>query len=1210
MIKLLISDHNPMIICLQETNFKNDKTHNLKNFNCFFKNREHGNRASGGVAIYISNQLEANPIPLITNIEAVAISVKDTTKFSICNLYIPPNRETSSEEISNLLSQIPPPRIIVGDFNAHNYIWGSKKLSPLGRRIETLLEDLNLNLLNDGQNTRFDARTGESSAIDLSICDPTLSQLLTWDVLPHPYDSDHSPIIITNEPKINPNPTVRWKLKNANWAQFKNSVENNLSDFEPNADVNQVIDSFTQILTQSANKYIGTAKQNSKHSPVPWWNSECEEAIKLSKQAFNKLKRHKTEHNSIEFQRLRAKARYVIKQSKRQSWMDFVSTIDSSTPITTVWKKVKRVSGSATDKSIHFLELNNNIFRSNQEISDVLASAYQQNSSNNNYTAEFQSRKTRQEQNSIAFEDQNNLELNIPITSEELLNVLQGYKNSSPGPDNIPVIFLQNLSPKSTEHLLKIYNLILTKRIFPTAWTNSIIIPIPKQGKSKSDPETYRPISLTCSMCKVLEKIINNRLMWHMESRKLIIPEQSGFRKHRSTVDNLVDIESEIHEALAIKQYCTAVFFDIRKAYDTVWRYSIIKTLSDWFIRGNILKFIANFLKHRQFQVRVDGTYSQPRTQENGIPQGSNLSTTLFLIAINSILEKCRDPIKARLYADDLVIFCRGKNLDIIHNHIQSAITQIEEWSCRSGLRFNISKTKALIFTKNKQIQPKNLYLYGKQINYVNEIKFLGMTFDQKLSWKTHIQHLKKSCQPGLNLLRTLAFKTWGADQKTLLRLYKALIRSRLDYGAVVYNSAKNYLLRTLDTIQNTALRISLGAYHTSPSQSLHCESSELPLDLRRLYLSLSYTASVAANSSNPVHHNVFSDRFKTLFDEKVRLDPPFYHRIQKYISRLEITFPNTYDIAIQTPPPWTIPLPSCDTSLTNSGKSEIPANMVNQDFLRLIHKNSNFHPVYTDASKSINGVGAAIYSETFSATYKLPSATTILSAELFAILKAMKLIQENNIKHSIIITDSLGSINALRQIYCTHPLLLLIKKELGNLTNRCFHIKFLWAPSHIGISGNEKADRLAKDAVTSPESVEVHTMVHNDLKPHFKDKVSNIWQLKWDNYNSKLSEVKPTIKPWKCIPGKRFEQVILTRLRLGHTRLTHEHLLSRNAIPNCEACNTEVTVKHLLLECTKYATERRRWQVPNTIQATLGEDCNSSNLLNFLKDINIINKL
>lgn len=148
-------------------------------------------------------------------------------------------------------------------------------------------------------------------------------------------------------------------------------------------------------------------------------------------------------------------------------------------------------------------------------------------------------------------------------------------------------------------------------------------------------------------MGKISDKIINDRLMWTLESRNLLIPEQSGFRKRRSAIDNLMELESEIHKAFANKQYVLAIFLDISKAYDTVWLHKIIKTLESWSIRGNMLKCVCNFLKNRVFTVRANGTYSPLKTQINGIPQGCSLSVTLFLIAINDIIQNFNSNIKA-----------------------------------------------------------------------------------------------------------------------------------------------------------------------------------------------------------------------------------------------------------------------------------------------------------------------------------------------------------------------------------------------------------------------------------------------------------------------------------------------------------------------------------------------------------------------------------
>ena len=132
------------------------------------------------------------------------------------------------------------------------------------------------------------------------------------------------------------------------------------------------------------------------------------------------------------------------------------------------------------------------------------------------------------------------------------------------------------------------------------------------------------------------------------------------------------------------------------------------------------------------------------------------------------------------------------------------------------------------------------------------QCKFLGVIFDRKLSFISHIKHLKEKCTKALNLLRVIAHTTWGADQQTLLHLYRALIRSKLDYGCIVYGSARISYLRMLDPVQNHALRLCLGAFRTSPSSSLCILANEPPLHLRRQKLSMQYCLRLSSTSQNP----------------------------------------------------------------------------------------------------------------------------------------------------------------------------------------------------------------------------------------------------------------------------------------------------------------------------------------------------------------------
>lgn len=197
------------------------------------------------------------------------------------------------------------------------------------------------------------------------------------------------------------------------------------------------------------------------------------------------------------------------------------------------------------------------------------------------------------------------------------------------------------------------------------------------------------------------------------------------------------------------------------------------------------------------------------------------------------------------------------------------------------------------------------------------------MFFDQSLSWKKHIQNLKLKCQRDLNLMRTISSKMWGADSTTLTKIYRSIIRSKLDYGAIIYNSAKRHIIKQLDAIQNNAVRIVLGAFYTNPVDSILCELGEPDLYRRRMYLTLSYAASVAAIPEKPVHRNVFANRFRNMFQLHPRLDPPYHERLYSYQSKLNISLPLTYNLCYKPSfPPWCFISPSCDSSMTEFSKS------------------------------------------------------------------------------------------------------------------------------------------------------------------------------------------------------------------------------------------------------------------------------------------------
>ena len=249
------------------------------------------------------------------------------------------------------------------------------------------------------------------------------------------------------------------------------------------------------------------------------------------------------------------------------------------------------------------------------------------------------------------------------------------------GPDEIHYQMLNHLQENSLETLLNIFNTIWTTGKFPEDWTYATIIPIPKPGKDPAEHYNYRLIALTSCLCKTLERIINKRLTWFLESNNLISRFQSGFRSDRSTTDNLVRLETFIRDAFIKKEHVVAVFFYLEKAYDTTWRYGILKDIHKLGLRGRLPTFIENFLADRAMQVRVGSSLSDYYDQEQGVPQGGVLSTTLFSIKINDIVKCLGNLTDCSLYVDDFCICYRSKSMATIERHLQQNLNKIENWA-------------------------------------------------------------------------------------------------------------------------------------------------------------------------------------------------------------------------------------------------------------------------------------------------------------------------------------------------------------------------------------------------------------------------------------------------------------------------------------------------------------------------------------------------
>ena len=196
------------------------------------------------------------------------------------------------------------------------------------------------------------------------------------------------------------------------------------------------------------------------------------------------------------------------------------------------------------------------------------------------------------------------------------------------------------------------------------------------------------------------------------------------------------------------------------------------------------------------------------------------LSVTLFCLKINSIVKTLLPDTECSLYVDDFLIFFHSRHMPTIEKHLQRVLNKLQVWTDENGFKFSTSKTVVMHFCQKKKEHSH------PELFFVEETKFLGLIFDSKLTFIPHLKYLRKKCLQAINLLRVVGHYDWGADSTTL---YDSTIRSKLDYGCMVYGSVCDSHLKMLDPIQNKALRICLGAFRTSPISSLFQETSSRP---------------------------------------------------------------------------------------------------------------------------------------------------------------------------------------------------------------------------------------------------------------------------------------------------------------------------------------------------------------------------------------------
>ncbi|GFW28623.1 probable RNA-directed DNA polymerase from transposon X-element [Trichonephila clavipes] len=531
--------------------------------------------------------------------------------------------------------------------------------------------------------------------------------------------------------------------------------------------------------------------------------------------------------------------------------------------------------------------------------------------------------------------------------------------------------------------------------------------------------------------------MVNTRFVYVLEKEKCISPLQSGFRKGRSTLDNLVFLESQMRDAFVKRNHLVSFFFDIEKAYDRTWRYGILRNMYDFGLRGNIPIFIFNFLAVRYFNVRIGHSSSHKFMQDQGVPQSSVLSVTLFNIQMSSILHQLPPSVRGMLYVDNLQVSCQGSDMRLIERQLQTTINRLVQRCDQNGHTISPSKSSCVHFCRKRNLHPDpSIHIGHIQIPVVSAVRFLGVIFDCKLTFLPHVLYLRKKCERPLNILKVLSNTLWGADRVSLLRVYQSLILSRLDYGCVV----------------------------TSPVTSLYVVCHQPPLELRRRQLSAIYFIRAMSVPSHPLKPFALAIGLNRLYGARSFNIKPFSERAKAVLNDAHLNNINIQENDIIAFPPWDIQIFTYHKPFSGYHKAGTADIIYQQLFSFHRSKYSKYIPVYTDGSKTAGHVGCGVVFNNTILSFSLHNSMSVFSAELTAILIALQHLSISNHRHFCVYTDSMSALESLHFLTeRRHPTVIEILLLLRKLERKGFDIIFSWVPGHVGILGNEQADTVAR---------------------------------------------------------------------------------------------------------------------------------------------------
>ena len=1052
---------------------------------------------------------------------------------------------------------------IGGDFNAHHEILGSRSTAnATGRHLAALLGELDgVKLLNTEEPTHLQGNT-----LDLTFVSATLSDRAVWSLHPT-LTSDHFASLTTLDiplPRLE-NKAPKWCFKKANWPTFRQEMAGWWRHYIPPDNLDEFDKEFSHALTNAANAAIPRTR-NQRPPTKNWWfyGPRVREANHLVNRLRKYFRRDRSDVNLQLLKEAVADAWEVAREEKEAKWLEWCEGFDQHTSLKQLWTCLRRATGGKPPRPAAHPNA--------KEEAERLVHAFVDRANCKQLPQDIQRRQkqllpARKEQISRASQQEDDSD--HLFTHAELMRAEKRGKDTSPGEDGATYTMLRRMGPAGKSAFLSLLNASWIEGRLPSRWKTAIIHPIPKP----KDPGKMRPISLLSCTAKTAERMVLNRLKW-----KLGAPHQnvSGFTERRSTTDSIASLLATVNNQPAV-----VVFLDLEKAFELASPSAIADALAARGVKGRLLRWTYDYLSDRTARVRFQGQNSSLQVFENGTPQGGVLSPTLFNVLMEALVRlPTHRNVTLFSYADDLALIATGKGNRVART--QAALDTVTAACKELGLKVSAEKSKAMAVmapTPNE-----DLSIQGVRLQWTVAYQYLGIWIDQRLTFRKEVTYLRERTKLRLNVMRAMTTTRAGATYKVLRMLYVQSIRSLVDYAAVALATVAETNMRSLETIQNDAMRQVLGAPRWTKLEALRAETRLPALRLRIEQLAATLVArTINSPTCTPArqHFTTALQQDSRVFTEKTWL--------RAIANATEHSLPNldlvkrgkdTRTSNYTDPPPWApavaqfyiLPLPSskakCTQEFLFTRAQETIANT----------STAGARVYYTDGSVDQDtGKSAAAFvcgEENFG--FRTTDRSSTLQTELVAISTALVHAKHHTDTDITLYTDSMSALQTIRNASPRDNIRLvtLILHQLTQLKDAGKTATLAWIPSHVGIPGNEAADSEAKKALSQAQ-VRINVLpslqqIKGMARKTTAERARSLWR-KAETTSASLSwYALATDREQLTLPPTvtRKDRVSVTRLRLGYP--TVRSLGQDYEGELCSYCDDFVAepLVHYLLDC------------------------------------------